>query len=47
MPRAISAIDVNTTILHYDETINGVTTTCAYWPLKKDANGNVKKVLKK
>ncbi len=41
MPRAISAIDVNTTILHYDETINGVTTTCAYWPLKKDANGNV------
>ena len=41
MPRAISTIDVNTTILHYEETINGEATTCAYWPLKKDTNGNV------
>ncbi len=41
MARAISAIDVNTTVLHYEETVSSVATTCAYWPLAKDDNGNV------
>ena len=41
MARKISEIDVNTTVLNYEETIDGVATTCTYWPLAKDANGNV------
>ena len=41
MARRISEIDVNTTVLNYEETISGVTTNCTYWPLKKDDNGNV------
>ena len=41
MARKISEIDVNTTVLNYEETIDGAATTCTYWPLAKDANGNV------
>ena len=41
MARKISEIDVNTTVLNYEETISGTVTTCTYWPLKKDDNGNV------
>ena len=35
MPRAIETIDINTTVLHYEETVNGVTETVAYIPWKK------------
>ena len=41
MPRAIETIDINTTVLHYEETVNGVTETVAYIPLWKEANGVV------
>ncbi len=41
MARAISTIDINTTVLYYEETTDGVAATCAYWPLAKDSNGNV------
>lgn len=40
MARPISEIDLNET-LHYTETINGVTQTVAYWPIRKDADGVV------
>lgn len=39
MPRAIETIDINTTVLHYEETINGVTETVAYIPVAKTATG--------
>lgn len=35
MPRAIKTIDINTTVLHYEETVNGVTETVAYIPWMK------------
>lgn len=38
MARAIETIEL-TEVLHYEETIGGVTTTVAYWPLRKDADG--------
>ena len=38
MARAIEAIEL-TEVLHYEETIGGVTTTVAYWPLKKLSYG--------
>ncbi len=41
MARKISTIDINTTVLHYEETIDSVKSTFAYWPLAKDAVGNV------
>lgn len=41
MPRAIETIDINTTVLHYEETVNGVTETVAYIPLWKEADGVV------
>ncbi len=41
MPRAIETIDINTTVLHYGETVNGVTETVAYLPLWKEADGVV------
>ena len=41
MAKKISEIDVNTTVLNYEETIDGVATTCTYWPLAKDTKGNV------
>ena len=41
MPRAIETIDINTTVLHYEETIGGVTETVAYLPLRKDSDGVV------
>lgn len=41
MPRAIETIDINTTVLHYEETVNGVTETVAYLPLWKEADGVV------
>lgn len=40
MARPISEIDL-TEVLHYKETINGVTQTVAYWPIRKDADGVV------
>ena len=40
MARPISEIDL-TEVLHYTETINGVTQTVAYWPIRKDADGVV------
>lgn len=40
MPRPISEIDLSE-VLHYEETINGVTTTVAYWPLWKESDGVV------
>lgn len=40
MARPISGIDLNE-VLHYTETINGVTQTVAYWPIRKDADGVV------
>lgn len=40
MPRPISEIELNE-VLHYTETINGVTQTVAYWPIRKDADGVV------
>lgn len=40
MARPISEIDLNE-VLHYEETINGVTQTVAYWPIRKDADGVV------
>ena len=39
MPRAIETIDINTTVLHYEETVNGVTETVAYIPVAKTATG--------
>lgn len=41
MPRAIETIDINTTVLHYEETVNGVTETVAYLPLWKESDGVV------
>ena len=41
MARKISTIDISTTALQYEETIDSVTSTFAYWPLAKDAVGNV------
>ena len=40
MARPISDIELNE-VLHYTETINGVTQTVAYWPIRKDADGVV------
>lgn len=40
MARPISEIDL-TEVLHYTETINGVTQTISYWPIRKDADGVV------
>lgn len=40
MARPISEIEL-TEVLHYMETINGVTQTVAYWPIRKDADGVV------
>lgn len=40
MARPISEIELNE-VLHYTETINGVTQTVAYWPIRKDADGVV------
>lgn len=40
MARPISEIDLNE-VLHYTETVNGVTQTTAYWPFRKDADGVV------
>lgn len=40
MARPISKINL-TEVLHYTETINGVTQTIAYWPIRKDADGVV------
>lgn len=40
MARPISEIDL-TEVLHYTETINGITQTVAYWPIRKDADGVV------
>lgn len=40
MARPISEIEL-TEVLHYTETINGVTQTVAYWPIRKDADGVV------
>lgn len=40
MARPISDIELNE-VLHYEETINGVTQTVAYWPIRKDADGVV------
>ena len=40
MARPISEIDL-TEVLHYTETINGVTQTIGYWPIRKDADGVV------
>lgn len=40
MARPISEIDL-TEVLHYTETINGVTQIVAYWPIRKDADGVV------
>lgn len=39
MPRAIETIDINTTVLHYEETVNGVTETVTYIPVVKTATG--------
>lgn len=41
MPRAIETIDINTTVLHYEETVNGVTETVAYLPLWEESDGIV------
>ena len=38
MARAIETIDL-AEVLHYEETVGGVTSTVAYWPLRKDADG--------
>lgn len=40
MARPISEIEL-TEVLHYEETIGGVTQTVAYWPIRKDADGVV------
>lgn len=40
MARAIEAIEL-TEVLHYEETIGGVTSTAAYWPIRKDSDGVV------
>ncbi len=40
MARPISEIDLSE-VLYYDETINGVKQTVAYWPIRKDADGVV------
>lgn len=40
MPRPISEVDLSE-VLYYEETINGVTTTVAYWPLWKESDGVV------
>lgn len=40
MARPISEIDLNE-VLHYEETINGITQTVAYWPIRKDEDGVV------
>lgn len=40
MARPISEIDLSE-VLYYDETINGVKQTVAYWPIRKDADGAV------
>lgn len=40
MARPISEIEL-TEVLHYTETISGVTQTVAYWPIRKDADGVV------
>lgn len=40
MARPISDIELNE-VLHYEETINGVKQTVAYWPIRKDADGVV------
>lgn len=40
MARPISEIEL-TEVLHYTETINGITQTVAYWPIRKDADGVV------
>lgn len=39
MPRAIETIDIETTVLHYEETAGGVTETVAYIPVVKTATG--------
>ena len=41
MTRPISEIDLSE-VLYYDETINGVKQTVAYWPIRKDADGVVR-----
>lgn len=38
MARAIEAIDLSEE-LWYEETVNGVTTTTKYWPIRKDSDG--------
>ena len=38
MARAIETIEL-TEVLHYEETIGGVTSTIAYWPIRKDSDG--------
>nr|DAJ93211.1 MAG TPA: hypothetical protein [Caudoviricetes sp.] len=40
MARPISEIDLSE-VLYYDETINGVKQSVAYWPIRKDADGVV------
>ncbi len=40
MSRPISEINLSE-VLHYEETINGVTSTVAYWPLWKESDGVV------
>lgn len=40
MPRPISEVDLSE-VLYYEETINGVATTVAYWPLWKESDGVV------
>lgn len=40
MARPISEIDLSE-VLYYDEVINGVKQTVAYWPIRKDADGVV------
>lgn len=40
MARPISEIAL-TEVLHYEETINGVTQTVTYWPIRKDTDGVV------
>ena len=40
MARPISEIEL-TEVLHYEETIGGVTQTVAYWPVRKEADGVV------
>ena len=40
MPRPISEVDLSE-VLYYEETINGVAQTVAYWPLWKESDGVV------